>query len=208
MKTFVKIRTITIISLVFVVLGSLSSHFYFNTVFSTNNTTNNTTNKSSPSTKEVSIEYDITPIIAALIAAVVALVGFIWGLITYRRDQNLRRKDVIFPKYLLDDKKVERRPNWKWPDDFYRRQYLSIILRKKEINDAGEFDIRESFDALLDFFYKLEYLYETDIIRSKEIIYFKYYLDKISREPAVMKYNAIYNFPVNIEKLQSLLNEM
>jgi hypothetical protein len=222
MKTFVKIRTITIISLVFVVLVSLSPHSYFNTVFSTNNTTH----KSSSSTKEVSIEYDITPIIAALIAAVVALVGFIWGLITYKKDQNLRRKDVIFPlinefdeseqmkiaKYLLDDKKIERHPDWKWPDNFYRKQYLPIILRNpletKKIDDAGEYAIRESFDALLDFFAKLEYLLETDLIKPKEIMYFKYYLDKIYDEKAVEKYIRTYHFPVNIKKLQRLLQEV
>jgi hypothetical protein len=218
MKTLVNIRVITIISLVFFILGSLSSHFYFNTVFSTNN--------SGQSTQATSIKYDITPIIAALIAAVVVLVGFFWGLITYKKDQTLRRKDVIFPlinefdeskqmkiaKYLLDDKKIERGPDWKWPENFYRKQYLSIILRdpltkEKEIKDAGEFAIRESFDALLDFFYKLEYLFETDIIKPKEIIYFKYYLDKIYDEKPVMNYITIYKFPVNIKKLQRLLTE-
>jgi hypothetical protein len=217
MKIFVKIRAITIISLVFFVLGSLSPHFYYNTVFSTNN--------SSPSATTESIKYDITPIIAALIAGAVALAGFFWGLITYKKDQNLRRKDVIFPlinefdesknmkiaKYLLDDKKIERGPDWEWPDEFYRKQYLSIILRdhkEKEIKDAGEFAIRESFDALLDFFLKLEYLLETEIIKQKEIIYFKYYLDKISDEKAVIKYIDAYLSETYIEKLQRLFTEV
>jgi hypothetical protein len=135
MKIFVKIRAITTISLVFFVLGSLSPHFYCNTIFSTNN--------SSPSAKTESIKYDITPIIAALIAGAVALAGFFWGLVTYKKDQDLRRKDVIFPlinefdeskqmkiaKYLLDDKKIERGPDWKWPDE------LNLTGRSTKFNN-------------------------------------------------------------------------
>ena len=43
-------------------------------------------------------------------------------------------------KYLLDNKKIERGPDWKWPDEFYRKQYLSIILRDhKEKEMLGVF---------------------------------------------------------------------
>ena len=174
------------------------------------------TNDTDITKKTDSNKLDPTSIINALIGAGAGLGGFIWGLQTYKKDQHLRRKDIIFPlikefdeseqmkyaKDLLDDKTICPQCNWKYKQRFYHKQNFDIILRDhgpKPISDPGEFAIRKSFDALLDFFYKLQYLFEINLIKSNEIRYFKYYVDKIAKEENVINYINIYSFPVNMQ---------
>lgn len=83
---------------------------------------------------------------------------------------------------------------------YYWDRNLHIILRDhrtRSVLDYGEVIIRDSFDALLGFFIQLEYLYHTlNVIHSEEIEYFRYYIDKAAGNEHVLKYLAIYEFPL------------
>jgi hypothetical protein len=82
-------------------------------------------------------------------------------------------------------------------DGYYHKSNLLVILRDHNaipINDDGEIAIRASFDALLDFFVKLEYLLSIKVIKKGEIEYFKYYIDKTADEPPVIEYINKYEF--------------
>jgi hypothetical protein len=50
----------------------------------------------------------------------------------------------------------------------------------KDVTDKDELMIRKSFGELLDFFTKLSYYLENRLITSKELGYFKYYIEKIN----------------------------
>lgn len=59
---------------------------------------------------------------------------------------------------------------------------------------GGEKEIRASFDALLEFFSKLEYLRMIGLILQEDLSYFQYYIKKASDDPAVCKYVKDYKF--------------
>lgn len=71
------------------------------------------------------------------------------------------------------------------------------------IFDYGEIQIRMSFDELLNFFGKLGYLLDRDIIKNEELKYFEYYIKKTIRNKAVMRYARLYEF----ENFALLLSE-
>jgi hypothetical protein len=88
--------------------------------------------------------------------------------------------------------------------EFYLTHYdqldLNHILRDhypQPIIDPKERAIRQSFDVLLDYFCRIEYMYKTQIITDKELDYFRYYILKIKDNTAVMKYVERYNFPLS-----------
>ena len=64
-------------------------------------------------------------------------------------------------------------------------------------NEPADGKIRFSFDKLLDFFSKLEYLLSIGLLTDKEIDYFRYYIDKAGRNEAVVNYVIAYNFPLH-----------
>jgi hypothetical protein len=73
----------------------------------------------------------------------------------------------------------------------------------------------ESFDALLDFFGKLGYLIEVQLMRKEETLYFQYYINKAIKNDAIITYAKIYQFglfALLIEKLnlqpKESLNEL
>jgi hypothetical protein len=98
--------------------------------------------------------------------------------------------------------------------DYYSTHYdqlnLNHILRDhypQPITDPKEKAIRQSFDALLDYFCRIEYMYKTRIITEQELNYFRYYILKIKDNKAVMEYLKRYKFPLSddfINKLEEL----
>jgi hypothetical protein len=69
--------------------------------------------------------------------------------------------------------------------------YGSGIINPKMI------EIRESFDTLLDFFCKLEYLLSIGLLKYEELTYFKYYIDRAAENNSVVNYIRMYEFPLN-----------
>lgn len=98
--------------------------------------------------------------------------------------------------------------------EYYSTHYdkfdLNHILRDhypQPVTDPKERSIRQSFDVLLDYFCRIEYMYKKDIIADQELNYFRYYILKIKDNKAVMKYLNRYNFPFSdafINKVEEL----
>lgn len=142
------------------------------------------------------------------------LAGLFWGIYEYRQSQKLRRQQTLFEivkefekpgnityaKKLLDSFTLEPREGWKLAKtnkDYYGPSKLSSILRdhnERSVEDVGELKIRESFDALLDFFGKLEYLLQMGLIKEKELLYFKYYIQSAAINQDVANYVRNYEF--------------
>jgi hypothetical protein len=77
------------------------------------------------------------------------------------------------------------------------------------IFDYGEIQVRMSFDELLNFFGKLGYLLDRDIIKNEELKYFEYYIKKTIRNRAVMRYARLYefeNFALLLSKIDNFSN--
>jgi hypothetical protein len=146
--------------------------------------------------------------ILGIVGGIVGALGFFWGLYEYRQTQKVKRQQLLFElidtfdnekhkmyqaKRLLDDFTVPASGGW------YHGGNLNIILRNhadKPIDDPGEIQIRESFDALLDFFGKLEYLVQIGLMTKSELSYFEYFLMKSAENKDVRKYTQIYKFPL------------
>lgn len=166
---------------------------------------------------------DSLVIIQSWLPSVVALIAIVWGILEYRNAQKLKRKQILFKlvhefdyssemylaQRILDDFNVveyfrERKIKFRHREAYYFASNLKRLLRdhkKIPIEDPGERAIRDSFDALLEFFGKLEYLLEVGLIEKKELLYFQYFLDKCQASDAVMKYVKTYGFPL-YRKLQ------
>jgi hypothetical protein len=76
---------------------------------------------------------------------------------------------------------------------------LGNVLRNHEDRDvtaSDEIAIRMSFDSLLDFFVKLEYLLSMNLIKKSELEYFNYYIRKTAENGAAVSYMKAYKFPL------------
>jgi hypothetical protein len=80
---------------------------------------------------------------------------------------------------------------------FYLERIFRLIQPGDPIKDVGEHKIRESFDALIDFFVRLEYLMRLDLITRDDITFFEYYIEKAANEPTILKY--IDHYPHALE---------
>jgi hypothetical protein len=86
--------------------------------------------------------------------------------------------------------------------DTWKRRYgtdnLGNILRyheeegQKDVTDYREIIVRASFDALIKFYARLEYLKDIGIFKEKELSYFRYYYDKLLAKRAVCDYIVKY----------------
>ena len=156
--------------------------------------------------------FDLVP---ELIVAFGGLAGLMWGVYTYSESQTIKRKDLLFPlikefdeskemqlaKDILDDKPVTITEGEGADAISYTYHVSNIedILRDhrvRSIDKTGEEMIRNSFDSLLDFFVKLDYLTEIKLLKKKEILYFQYYISKVADNPAITKYVTTYKFPL------------
>lgn len=95
--------------------------------------------------------------------------------------------------------------------DYYSTHYdqldLNRILRDhypQPITDPKEKAIRQSFDALLDYFCRIEYMYKTRIITEQKLNYFRYYILKIKDNKTVMEYLKRYKFPLSDDFINKL----
>jgi hypothetical protein len=195
-------------------LFSIYFEIYFQPIYSVQN--------SDGTMKAQDNEFNLYSLIATIIGTAVGIAGFGWGIYKHKEEQNFKRKNVIFPlieefdksiemkyaKMILDNKIIPPETNWKHEREYYRKENLKDTLKyyeKRPDIEPGEDAIRRSFDALLKFFYKLEYLLDIKQIKPKEIIYFRYFIDKVANEKIVMEYKEKYNFPVDITRLHNLL---
>lgn len=163
-------------------------------------------------------------LIINLLVAIVGLSGVIGafiGIREYREGRIVKRKEILFPlieefddetklmdiaKNMLDGFKF-RNKGWEHPIDYYGIENLKIFRHHKNdggIDDIGEIDIRNGFDALLDFFGKLGYLLTVKLINEQEMEYFRYYIEAAAKSQAVKVYTSNYNFKLYENLLEQL----
>jgi hypothetical protein len=138
----------------------------------------------------------------------VAVVSGAFGIITYSKNQTLKRQEIILP--LMEEFDTNETLNIArtildgFPfivDGPEQREFgfdkLSDYLRDPSqlpVNDISEINLRNSFTALLDFFGKLGYLMDIGAITRRDLGYFEYYINKASNNPAIIIYTRIYKF--------------
>jgi hypothetical protein len=106
-------------------------------------------------------------------------------------------------KRFLDPKKIKTVK----PEGYYHKHHLDEILRFHRVPDDddkdrenlcsfddGESEIRHSFDTLLAFLSKLEYLRKIQLIREEDLCYFRYYINKAAENKDVRAYVKDYDF--------------
>ena len=74
---------------------------------------------------------------------------------------------------------------------------LKHVLRdhsQEVVTEEKERAIIQSFDELLDYFSKIQYMYEAGIITDRELNYFRYLVLRIKDNEAIMEYLKRYNF--------------
>jgi hypothetical protein len=76
---------------------------------------------------------------------------------------------------------------------------LNKILRPHDepITDEKERAIRQSFDALLDYFCMIEYMHSADIITDQELNYFRYFVLIMKDNNAIRNYIERYKIPLS-----------
>ncbi len=141
---------------------------------------------------------DIATQILALVGAASTLFAFFTAVMEYRKSNFIKRSEFLenlISQMNAEDKKVAL----EYLDDFLLAGYenLTIVLRNhldQEVVDPTEQNIRRSFDALLDFFARLDYLVSNGLVRKTELHYFDYYIKRAVDNPAVRRYAVIYSF--------------
>ena len=106
-------------------------------------------------------------------------------------------------KRFLDPKNIKTVKH----EEYYRKHHLDEILRFHKVPDDddkdrenlcsfddGESEIRHSFDTLLAFFSKLEYLRKIQLIREEDLSYFRYYINTAADNKDVRAYVKDYDF--------------
>jgi hypothetical protein len=170
---------------------------------------------------------DLSTIVGTVIPTIAGLFALFWGAHTYSDGQLLKRKEIIFPlieeyeksknmriaKKILDDcnlnlnEVLDKQNSSSQPKSnnrYYNKIGLKTILRAHNPNleyssefDDGEKAIRDSFDSLLAFFSKLEYLLKIHLIKEQEVFYFRYFVEKAAELPAVLEYVDRYQFQLD-----------
>jgi hypothetical protein len=160
-------------------------------------------------------------VITDVLTVLVATAGVVIGLYTFHRNsqesQELKRKevlaDIVLPlfdqfntsekmkiaKQILDLKPVILDEN----QDKYRSQeitydQLHIALRVGSISPFAEkeTEVRDSFQAFLEFLCKLDYLLAQKIMKTEDTGLFRYYIDMADKNPAIANAVQKYNYPM------------
>jgi hypothetical protein len=109
--------------------------------------------------------------------------------------------NMDWAKRILDEKDLgPRHPTEDHPYGYHSEERLldTLMDRKKRTKtwDKGDEVVRSSFDRLLDFFVKLEYLVSLGLLTYEETYYFHYFTKKAANNKAVVNYAKRYNFPL------------
>lgn len=159
------------------------------------------------------INNNFIPIVGIILGSVTAYVG----LSTYRQSQALKmmalQKDIVFPlveefdkkspgmdlaKDILQEIKILPTSSYDAYGIYNNARLKKVLIHHSKRNeewDKGDGYVRVSFDELLDFFSRLEYLKSVGVLKDEDTRYFRYHIDKIINSEAVMNYIKDYEFP-------------
>jgi hypothetical protein len=149
-------------------------------------------------------------IIISIVSTAVAVVGGVFGVITYSKNQTLKRQEIILPlmrefdtngtldfaRTLLEHFPVDIRGPGQLQHTFTFDKLSTYLRDDKQtpVTDPAEIAIRNSFTALLDFFGKLGYLMDIGAITRRDLGYFEYYVSTASDNDGIIEYTKTYNF--------------
>ena len=179
------------------------------------------------------IDINATITLISTTVAIGGLWGLYRGLKDYRNSQELRkeelhqqqralalkRQEILFPlikefdekenlyyaKEMIDGIPFEAIPKKDATKKTYTHSYLDLLYAKNQFND-DELFVRIIIDNFLNFFGKLGYLLDNEIITKKEVSYFLYYVDKVIVSKPVMTYAKDLDyelFAVLLDKLDA-----
>jgi hypothetical protein len=90
--------------------------------------------------------------------------------------------------------------------EFYNRSNLKKFLRYHEdpgvepVTNIKERAIRRSFDSIVYFFFKLQYLHKIGLLKEKELYYFKYYMRLPFQEGDIGIWNYIDKYKLQLDR--------
>jgi hypothetical protein len=100
----------------------------------------------------------------------------------------------------------------KTDQEFYHRSNLKKFLRyhkdeyAEPVTSVGERAARQSFDSMITFFFKLQYLYKIGLLKEQELYYFKYYMSLAYKEDGLWDYITKYHIPLQKEFVKKVTN--
>jgi hypothetical protein len=145
------------------------------------------------------------------------LLLFFRGYLEYRRANATKRAEFL-EKMIAEFNAQEKKVALYMLDDYGYTGALGacpvnmpLLLRNHRqapIQTLIEVESRQSFDNLLDFYTRLSYYIQNDLMTSRELIYFRYYLEKVRDNPAVIAYIGYYFYPKDFKELfEAIPNE-
>src|SRR4029079_18374159 len=95
---------------------------------------------------------------------------------------------------------------------FYNRSNLQKFLRyhmdldAEPVTDMKERAVRRSFDSMIYFFFKLQYLHRIGLLDKKELYYFKYYMKLAFQDHDNGLWNYIEKYGLQLDR--NFVNEV
>lgn len=176
---------------------------------------NETSNQSDPAT--TNLLKDIIPPLGGLVIAVVTAIV---GLYTYINNSTLKKKDILkdiiyplfeeydSPKIKIAKDMLLNNARYRIGSVIYDSNKLSDILitdiSKINVMHDSQKEIKLSFDNLLSFIVKLEYLYNVKILDSQDILFFKDIIKKIHSHNVILNYIQAKGIGIT-EKLNEII---
>lgn len=158
-------------------------------------------------------------LIAKILGGAGGLILFFRGYQEYRRSNKIKRAEFLekliadfhadghrIAINLLDDYvyvKTEDR-SLSPAEQMSKSVSLQVLLRdhrKEPITEIEAIAVRRSFDQTLDFFTRLSYYLQNNLITPKELIYFRYYIERIRDKKEVRNYISYYFYPGDFDEL-------
>jgi hypothetical protein len=149
-----------------------------------------------------------------VVGLIVAIVVAFKGVIEYSNSQKIKKFEILnklieefehkkteLARLILDEFSVEQGKEKVYKSDLRE----TLRNHKDKIIPYGiETEVRESFDKLLDFYSKLDYMIMLGLLKKRDLFYFRYFLKKIIEDEAIMNYVKIYGYS-SISRLKSMI---
>ena len=146
-----------------------------------------------------------------------------------QRGLTLKRQEILFPlikefdegekifyaKELIDGVHIKLEDNNRKFKTYSKKDFPNLLIRKDNDYtkplDEDEIRIRLLIDSLLNFFGKLGYLMDNELITKKEINYFLYYIERTIDDESIIAFakNLDYElFAILLEKIGIIPNDL
>lgn len=117
------------------------------------------------------------------------------------------KENLYYAKQLIDGVSVEAEPQKGAPKKTYTYQDLDLLHRAWSPFNDDELFMRIIIDDFFNFFGKIGYLLDNEVITKKEISYFLWYIEKVVQIEAIMTYAKMCGyelFGVFLDKIRML----